>query len=57
MGIKTFYIGECIGESKRGNLVFKGPENVSYNIFTCQDSKPILENSDHIYEEKKSQDW
>ena len=28
MGVKTFYIGECIGDSKRATVMFEGPENV-----------------------------
>ena len=28
MGVKTFYICECIGEFKRATVMFEGPENV-----------------------------
>ena len=41
MGFKTFYIGECIGDSKRATVMFEGPENVLYNIFTSLETKPI----------------
>ncbi len=55
MVVKTFYIGECMGDSKRATVMFEGPENVLYNIFISPETKPIVEASDHIYEETKSQ--
>ncbi len=54
MGVKTFHIGECIGDSKRANEMFEDPENVLYNIFTSQRTKPIVEAYGHIYEETKT---
>ena len=42
MGVKTFYIGECIGDSKRATVMFEGPENVLYNIFISPKTKPIV---------------
>ena len=41
---------------KRATVMFEGPENVLNNIFISPETKPIVEASDHIYEEKKSQD-
>ena len=57
MGVKTFCICECIGESKRANVMLEGPENVLYNIFTSPETKPIVEASGHIYEETKITRW
>ena len=54
--LKLSYIGECIGDSKRATVMFEGPENVLYNIFTSPEKKPIVEGFGHIYEETKSQD-
>ena len=42
MGIKTFYIGECIGDSKRATVMFEGSENVLYNIFISPETTPIV---------------
>ena len=53
MGGKTFYIGECIGDSRRATVMLEGPENVLHNIFTSPETKPIVEASGHIYEETK----
>ena len=53
MGVKTFYIGECIGDSKRATVMLEGPENVLYNIFTSLEMKPIFEASGNIYEGTK----
>jgi len=53
MVVKTFYIGECIGDSKRATVIFKGPENVLSNIFISPETKPIVEAFGHIYEETK----
>ena len=39
MGVKTFYIGECIGDSKRATVMFEGYENVLHNIFTSARNK------------------
>ena len=56
MGVKTFYIGECIEDSKRATVMFEGPENVLYNIFISL-KKPIVEASGHIYVETKITRW
>ena len=53
IGVKTFYNGEYIEDSKRATVMFEGPENVLYNIFICPETKPIVEASGHIYEGKK----
>ena len=50
MGVKTFYIGKSIDESKRATVMFQGPENVLYDIFMNPETKPIVEASGHIYE-------
>ena len=57
MGVKTFYIGESMGDPKRATVMFEGPENVLYNIFTSPETKPIVEASGHIYEETKITRW
>ena len=57
MGGKNFYIGECIGDSKRATVIFEGPENILYNIFISPKAKPIVEASGHIYEETKITRW
>ena len=49
MGVKTFYIGQCKGDPKRATVMFEGPENVLYDIFTNPETKPIVEASGHIY--------
>ena len=54
MGVKTFYIGECIGDSKRATVMFEGPESGLYNIFTSMKTKPVVEASCHIYEGTKN---
>ena len=56
MGVKTFYIGESIGDSKRATVMFEGQENF-YNIFTSPATKPIVEASGHIYEGTKITRW
>ena len=43
MGVKTFYIGECLGDSRKATAMFEEPENVLYNIFTNQETNPIVE--------------
>ncbi len=39
MGVRTFYIGESMGDPKRATVMFEGPENV-YIIFS-----PVLKQS------------
>ena len=53
MGVKNYYIGEYIGDSKRATVMFEGPENILYNIFINPETKPIVEASGHIYEKTK----
>mgnify|MGYP001460702390 FL=1 len=57
MGVKTFYIDECIGDSKRATVMFEGAENVLYNIFISPETKPIVEASRNIYKETKITRW
>ena len=57
MGVKSFYIGECLGEPKRATVMFEGPKNVLYDIFTSQETKPIVEASGHIYAGTKITRW
>ena len=56
LGVKTFYIGECIGDSKRATVMFEGPENV-YITFLSVRKKAIVEASGHIYEETRITRW
>ena len=42
MGVKTFYIGQCKDDPKRATVMFEGPENVLYDIFTNPETKPIV---------------
>ena len=57
MGVKTFYIVECIGDPKRAIVMFEGSENILYNIFTSPETKPVVEASVHIYEGTKITRW
>ena len=50
MGVKTFFIGVCKDDPQRATVMFQGPEDVLYNIFTNPETKPIVEASGHIYE-------
>ena len=50
MGVKTFFIGVCKDDPQRATVMFQGPEDVLYNIFTNPESKPIVEASGHVYE-------
>ena len=34
----------------RATVIFKGPENVLYDIFMNPDTRPIVESSGHIYD-------
>ena len=46
MGVKTFFIGVCKDDPQRATVMFQGPEDVLYNIFTTQRlsrlSKPLV---------------
>ena len=57
MGVKTFYIGQCKDDPKRATVMFEGPENVLYDIFTNPETKPIVEASGHIYEPTTITRW
>ena len=50
MGVKTFFIGVCKDDPKRATVMFQGPEDILYNIFTNPETKPIVEASGHVYE-------
>ena len=50
MGVKTFIIGVSKDDPKRATVMFQGPEDVLYNIFTNPETKPIVEASGHVYE-------
>ena len=50
MGVKTFYIGKSIEDTKRATVIFQGPINVLFDIFNNPETKPIVEASGHIYE-------
>ena len=56
MGVKTFYIGECIGDSKRATVMFEGPENVLYNIFISPEQNLLLKPLVIFMKKQKSQD-
>ena len=57
MGVKTFYIGKSLDDSKRATVIFQGSENVLYNIFMNPETKKIVEASGHIYEGTKISRW
>ena len=50
MGVKSYYIGEFIGVPKRATVMFEGPKNVLYKIFTSTETKPIIKASDYLLE-------
>ena len=50
MGVKTFFIGVCKGDSSRATVMFQGPENVLYDIFMNPETKPVVEASGHIHD-------
>ena len=56
MGVKTFYIGECIGDSKRATVMFEGPENVLYNILWSFKQSLLLRHLVIFMKKQKSQD-
>ena len=57
MGVKTFYIGKSIDEPTRATVMFQGPKNVLYDVFTNPQTKKIVEASGHIYEGTKITRW
>ena len=52
MGERTFYIGQCKDDPKRATVMFEGPVNVLYDIFTNPETKTIVEALGHIYEQQ-----
>ena len=50
MGVKSFIIGVSKDDPQRATVMFQGPKNVLYNIFTNPEAKPIVEASGHVYE-------
>ena len=56
MGVKTFYFGTCIGDSKRATIMFEGAENVLYNIFISPETKPIVKPLVIFMKKQKTQD-
>ncbi len=50
MGVNTFLIGVCKDDPRRATVVFQGPEELLYIIFTNPETKPIVEASGHVYE-------
>ena len=54
MRVKTFYIGKSLNDTQRENVIFQGLENVLYDIFMNLETKPIIEDSGHIYEGRKN---
>ena len=49
MGVETFYIGKSLDDPQRATIIFQGPENVPYDIFTNPETKPIVEVSGHNF--------
>ena len=50
MGVRTFYIGVCQNDPERATVMFQGPENVLFEVFTNPQTKPIVEASGHVYD-------
>ena len=50
MGIKNFYIGKLLEDSKRAPVMFQGSVNTRYDIFVNLETKPRVEASCHICE-------
>ena len=57
MGVKTFYIGKSLDDPSGATVMFQGPKNVLYDIFTNPQTKQIVEASGHIYESTKITRW
>ena len=57
MGVKTFYLGKSLDDPTSATVMFKGPENVLYDIFKNPETKTIVEASGHLYEGKKITRW
>ena len=56
MGVKTFYIGECIGDSKRATVMFEGPENVYTTFSRVLKQSLLLRHLVIFMKKQKSQD-
>ena len=50
MGVKSLFIGVHKDDPQRATVMFQGPEDVLYTIFTNPGTKPIVEASGHVYE-------
>ena len=50
MGVQTLHIGVCKGDPTRATVMFQGPKNVLYDIFTNPETKPVVEASGHVYD-------
>ena len=57
MGVKIFYIGKSLDDPQRANMIFKGQENVLYNIILNTETRAIVEASGHIYKGTKIKRW
>ena len=56
MGVKTFYMGKCIGDSKRATVMFEGPKNILYNIFTIRKQRLLMKPLPIFMKKQTSQD-
>ena len=50
MGTKIFYVGVYRDDPGRATVMFKGLENVLFDIFMILETKPIVDSSGHIYD-------
>ena len=57
MGVRIFYIGKLLDDPQRATAIFQGSENFLYDIFMNPETKPIVENSGHIYAGTKITRW
>ena len=57
IAVRTFYIEQYKDDPKRATVMFEGPEDVLYDIFTNPETKPIVEASGHIYEATTITRW
>ena len=55
--LKIFLYKRVFRRVKKATVIFEGPKNVLNNIFTCPETKPNGEASDHIYEETEITKW
>ena len=57
MGVKTFYVGRSLDDSRRATVISQGHEKVLCDIFVNPETEPITEASRHIYEGTKITRW